>query len=207
MDIVDQLIKNKILHTDQIINAFKEVDRSFFLPEDQVRYSYEDRPLPIGYGQTNSQPSTVAFMLELLQPQVGHKILDIVCGSGWTTALLSCITGKNGRVYGIELIPELSEISSFNIKNAGNNLANNVEIFNCDGKNGYPDESYFDRILISAATDFYPETVLGQLTESGKMVFPLGRQSSIQDIVLMEKQHDGNFKKTAYPGFAFVPLI
>ena len=106
-----QLIKNLIssgyLKTPEIINAFYKIDRIDFVPEELKYEAHTNTPLPIGYGQTVSQPLTVAFMLELLQPKSGHKILDVGSGSGWQSVLLACLAGNKGRVIAVERIPEL----------------------------------------------------------------------------------------------------
>jgi len=100
-------VSNKTLQTPALIEAFQHVDRRDFVAPDYVDQAYLDRPLPIGHAQTISQPTTVAMMLELLQPQAGQEILDIGSGSGWTTALLGHVVGKDGSVLGLELLPKL----------------------------------------------------------------------------------------------------
>jgi len=114
-ELIKHLIARNVLKTKAIIDAFQAVDRIDFVPLKYLDEAYGDYPLPIGYGQTISQPFTVAFMLELLQPQKGDKILDVGSGSGWTTALLAHIVQEEGSVRGIELIPELVAFGKKNL--------------------------------------------------------------------------------------------
>ena len=113
--LIESLISQGVLKTLSIVRAFKKVDRADFVLPEYLGAAYEDCPLPIGFGQTISQPFTVALMLEWLAPEKGQKILDIGCGSGWTTALLSSIVGKKGRVVGIERISGLAEFAAQNL--------------------------------------------------------------------------------------------
>ena len=113
--LVEKLISDEALRTPRIIDAFKKIDRADFVEVQYKDEAYGDYPLPIGHEQTISQPSTVAFMLELLQPATGNKVLDVGSGSGWTAALLAQIVGPEGRVFGFELVPELVKFGSENL--------------------------------------------------------------------------------------------
>lgn len=115
-ELIEHLRRRNVLKSPNIIKAFKVVDRQDFVSKDYVARCYEDIALPIGYGQTISQPTTVAIMLEALKPDAGQKILDIGSGSGWTTALLSCIVGNTGYVFGVERIAKLADFGKSNIK-------------------------------------------------------------------------------------------
>ena len=159
----------------------------------------ENYPLPIGFGQTISQPFTVAFMLKLLSPQEGDKVLDVGCGSGWTTALLANLVGKTGKVFGVEIIPELVE---FGRKNLAKYNFPNAEIVQAGAELGLPSEAPFDRILVSAAAEEIPETLLRQLKAPGVMVLPVKNV-----IVQIKKDATGEISKKEFPGFAFVPLV
>src|SRR3989344_5813208 len=172
-------LKARILKTPRVIEAFEKIDRKdFVLPEDQA-YAYEDHPLSIGYGGTISQPYTVAFMLELLRPEPADKILDIGSGSGWTTALLAHIVSQKGmtndqllmtRVIGLEIVPELVE---FGQKNLAKYNFPNAEIRQAQkGVAGLPEESPFDKILVSAAAEKIPEELIKQLSAPGRLVIP-----------------------------------
>ena len=189
----------KVLKSPRIIRAFEKIDRADFVRSDYAFEVYEDYPLPIGHGQTISQPTTVAFMIELLSPQEGDKILDVGSGSGWTTALLSEIVGQSGGVYGLERIPELVDFGRNNLKKY---KFKNAEIFQAGEALGLPDKAPFDRILVSAGADELPKKLLEQLKIGGIMIIPIG--DSIFKII---KTTDKEIKKEEYKGFVFVPLI
>lgn len=196
--IADYLYANGALRSPHILEAFRAVDRTGFLPEDQQKHAPEDRPLPIGQGQTNSQPSTVAFMLEKLQPKQGDYILDVGAGSGWTTALLAHIVGPEGRVYGVELFPELVEFARSNIASYD---YDRVEIISARETFGLPEHAPFDKILVSAAADEIPEELVDQLGAGGRMLIAVKHS-----IMQVDKSPDGSIDTREYPGFAFVPL-
>ncbi len=193
--------------TFKITRAFKKIKREdFLLPEDKSKAKI-NAALPIGHGQTISQPATVAFMLELLQPKAGDKILDVGSGSGWTTALLAEIVGKRGKVYGIERILELKNFSEQNMSKYNFIKKGRVIIIHGNGYAGLPEYAPFDKILVSAAAVKTPPQLLAQLKVKGKMVIPIGKQYKNQEIVLYEKTGKNKFKIEHFPGFVFVPLL
>lgn len=178
--------------------AMLAIKREDFLPAAETKHAKEDRPLPIGYGQTNSQPSTVIFMLELLHPLPGHKVLDIGSGSGWTTALLAHCIGSSGSVLGLEVISELVKMGQTNLARyplpwASIRAAGTII--------GAPQHAPFDRILVSASAHELPHSLLDQLNDPGVLVAPVGH--AVHQII----KRDGQTNTTIYPGFAFVPLI
>lgn len=190
---------SSVLRSERIKAAFRAVLRADFVGDDYLSEAYEDYPLPIGYGQTISQPTTVAFMLELLDAAEGDRVLDVGSGSGWTTALLAHLVGKKGRVVGVERIPELvllgqKNLAKYDFKNASIREAGDVL--------GAPDEVPFERILVSASADELPRELVVQLKEGGTMVIPIK-----DTLYKIEKARGGSLKKTSYPGFAFVPLL
>lgn len=153
----------------RIREAFGAVPRELFLPPDQRRHAGADRPLPIGHGVTNSQPTTVANMLALLDPQPGDRVLDVGCGSGWTTALIAHLVGATGQVVGVELIPEVLE-------QARANLADRraVELHVAEsGALGWPAGAPYDRILVSADAAGMPTALVEQLAPTGVLVGPV----------------------------------
>lgn len=200
--LVKDLIYQGYLKTDRIIDAFSKVKRVDFVPEELEGASQANIPLPIGHGQTISQPLTVAFMLEKLQPTPGDKILDVGSGSGWTTALLAHITGKKGKVIGIERIKELCDFGTNNISKYNFISGGRAKIVCADGSRGYVNEAPFDRILVSAAATEIPKDLKKQLKIGGRMVIPVKGS-----IWVVEKKSEKEFEEAEYPGFAFVPLI
>lgn len=169
-----------------------------FVREGDKDLAYLDKPLLIGEEQTISQPLTVAFMLELLQPNKGDKVLDIGSGSGWTTALLANIVGKKGYVVGLEIIPSLVK---FGRKNLNKLDIKNAEIRKADEKSlGILGKS-FDKILVSAAAENIPTDLYDQLNKNGALVIPV--KNSIFKIT---KDNHDNISKKEYHGFMFVPL-
>lgn len=220
--LTDNLIKGGYLKTPYIIKAFQKIDRANFVPEKLRREAYIDAPLPIAAGQTISQPLTVAFMMELLKPEPGDKILDVGYGSGWTTALLAEIVGEKGEVFAIERVPELCEFGKQNVskyfsikdypsinsrprrgslKAAGNKGAV-VEMKRGDGTKGWPENAPFDKIIAGASGESLPEAWKKQLKIGGRIVVPIK-----WSIWLFIKKGEDEFEETEFPGFSFVPLI
>jgi protein-L-isoaspartate(D-aspartate) O-methyltransferase len=202
MFLIDNLIKEGWLKTPRIIEAFRKIKRIDFLPEDMKDLAELNEALPIGYGQTISQPLVVAFMLEQLEPKEGEKILDIGSGSGWTSALLAEIVEPKGKVIAIEVIPELKEFGEKNVAKYNFVERGIVEFICADGSKGYQKEAPFDKILVSATAEKCYQTWKDQLKIGGIIVTPIG--SSIWRFI---KRSETNFEETEYPGFVFVPLI
>ena len=200
--LINDLIRQGYLKSDVIIKAFSEIDRAEFVPEDLKDEAYSNIPLPLGYNQTISQPLTVAFMLELLDPDLGQNILDIGSGSGWTTALLSYAVGSRGKVTALETIPELCELGKRNTAKFNFIKKGIAEFYNIDGNLGYPKNAPYDRILVSAAAEKIPRDFKKQLKAGGILVIPVR-----DEIWQLKKKDKGGFKIRKYPGFSFVPLV
>jgi len=201
--LVNDLIRDGYLKSDAIIEAFECVNRIEFVPNELELQVNANVALPIGYGQTISQPLVVAFMLELLDPKRGQKVMDVGSGSGWTTALLAHIVGKQGKVISLEVIEELLCIGKKNIDKFGFVKNSIVECYDTDGNKGFPAQAPYDCILVSAsAANEIPQALKDQLAIGGKMVIPV--RSSI---VYLEKKSETEFYKEEFPGFTFVPLI
>jgi len=198
--LIDSMILRSMLDSPHIIDAFREVDRKYFVPESFEDHIYIDAPLPIGNNQTISQPSTVAFMLEKLEPEEGDKVLDIGSGSGWTTALLCHIVGEKGSVTGLERMGELVEQGEENLSKLQFG-SRHCCIQRAGEKLGLPGEQ-FDRILVSASADEIPEELFLQLKIGGILVIPV-RNS----IFKFKKVSDTYVEKEEFYGFVFVPLI
>jgi protein-L-isoaspartate(D-aspartate) O-methyltransferase len=179
--------------------AFEKVDRQDFIPRYLRDKSSLDLPLPIGFGQTISQPSTVYQMLQWLEAKSGEKVMDIGSGSGWTTALLSFIVGLKGKVFAVERIPELLNFGRENCEKLG---IKNVQFFISTETYGLPDHSPFDRILVSASAKSLPTELINQLKIGGKLVIPVRN-----DILEITKTSKTKYKIVTHPGFIFVPLV
>ncbi|MDP3947327.1 MAG: protein-L-isoaspartate(D-aspartate) O-methyltransferase [bacterium] len=200
--LIEELKREGYLKTSEIIRAFLSVDRRDFVPEEMRAEAYRNTALPIGEGQTISQPLVVAFMLELLRPEAGQKILDIGTGSGWVAGLLSELVGKNGRVISVERIPELSQTANEHLASYGFIKRGILSLEIGDGTKGWPPEAPYDRITAAAAGAAIPAAWKEQLKIGGRIVAPVGSR-----IVMLEKRKDGGFSEEAYEGFSFVPLI
>ncbi len=184
-----------VLQDQRLIAAFDQVDRRDFLPDSRQKFYMENRPIPIGYEQTNSQPFTVAFMLELLLPQKTDKVLDVGSGSGWTATLLASLSEE---VVGVERIPELVEFANTNIAKY---KLDNVSIKQAGKQLGWLPDAPYDKIIVSAASGKIPKELVDQLKVGGRMVIPIG-----ESIFTVEKSKAG-IKEHEFKGFRFVPLI
>ena len=197
--LVDNMISSNMLKSPLIIDAFRTIDRKYFVPVKYAEDTYIDAPLPIGNYQTISQPSTVAFMLELLSPKDGNAILDIGSGSGWTTALLCYIVGDKGSVIGVERVDTLVDQGRENLSKFRFNSHCHIE--KAGEKLGLPGKQ-FDRILVSASADETPEELFLQLKIGGILVIPI-RES----IFKFTKVSETKIEEEEFYGFVFVPLI
>lgn len=185
---------------DRVEKALHQINRSdFVLPELAPKY-HLDTPLSIGHGQTISQPTTVKEMLYWLDARPGHKVMDVGSGSGWTTALLSNIIGKDGRVFAVERIPELLDFGQANCIKSG---VSNAEFHLASaGVYGLPHLAPFDRVLVSASAEKLPSELLDQLKIGGKIIIPVRH-----DILEITKTSASNRTTVVHPGFIFVPLV
>lgn len=182
-----------------VAQAMTAVPRAGFLPTDQRGRAGDDRPLPIGEQQTNSQPRTVAAMLELLGVGAGHRVLDVGAGSGWTTALLAHLVGPTGSVLGVELSPALARWGAANLAASGHPWARLREA--TPGVLGAPDEAPFDRVLVSAEADELPTTLVDQLGSDGVLVIPV---AGLMHRVV--RPPEGAIVTTTHGAYRFVPL-
>ncbi len=197
-----KLIEDGYLKTPSLIAAFQRIRREDFLPADQREDALENIPLPIGYGQTISQPLTVAIMFEMLQPKKGDRVLDIGAGSGWTAALFGALVGTKGGVIALERIPQLRAFAEANIRKYH---MPQVEVRLADGTRGAADDAPFTLIHIAAAADDVPQLLLRQLAVGGRLIVPVGVQ--VQTMYLITRTSRNGFEEHRQPGFTFVPLI
>ncbi len=198
-ELINELKGEGVLKNANVLRAFMAIDRKGFVPEELASEAYGNYPLPIGFGQTISQPFTVAFMLDLLEPKPGEKILDVGSGSGWTTALLAQSVGEKGTVCGMEIIPELV---LFGQTNLAKYKFPNASIRKAGPRFGLPNEAPFDKILVSASGQSYPKELIEQLKIGGTLVIPI--KGSVWKI---KKVSPEKIETEKYEGFAFVPLI
>jgi protein-L-isoaspartate(D-aspartate) O-methyltransferase len=178
-----------------VIDAFAKAKREDFVPQNLVGYAYDDMALPVMDGSTLSQPSTVAFMFDLLEVKDGQKILEIGSGSGYALALLSEMN-PNGKVYGIEVIQALGISSKKYLQEK-----KNVEVIIRNGSHGLPEFAPYDRIIISASCPECPSDLFTQLKEDGILV------SAVKNSIIRVEKVNGERVVKEFPGFAFVPLV
>ena len=197
--LIQSLYNSGILTSIELIKAFEKVDRVDFVTANNLINAYQDNALPIGYGQTISQPTTVAFMLEKLQLSAGEKVLDIGSGSGWTTALIAHIVGSEGEVIGVERVPELVE---FGKKNLEKYAFNNAKIICAGDTLGFAEKGPYDKVLVSASARSVPVDLIKQLKLGGVLVTPV--RNSIYKITRVSEE---SYEKEEHYGFIFVPLI
>jgi protein-L-isoaspartate(D-aspartate) O-methyltransferase len=180
--------------------AMARVQRHRFVPPAVAAHAYENRPLPIGYGQTISQPFIVALMTELLDPQPDHVVLEVGTGSGYQAAVLAeCVR----KVYTIEIVAALGERARATLAALG---YRNVEVRIGDGYLGWPEAAPFDGIVVTAAPDHLPQPLLDQLRPGGRMVIPVGAQAGAQELLLITREADGRTITQRKLPVRFVPL-
>ena len=197
--LVEKHIKAKGISDPSVLAAMQAVPRHKFVPRNLLPVAYADRPLPIGEGQTISQPYVVALMTEILQLDKVHRVLEIGTGSGYQAAVLAQVANT---VYSIEIKEKLYHRASKTLKSLG---YNNVKTRHGDGYYGWPQAAPFDAIMITAAVDHIPPPLLKQLKEGGRLALPLGNPFSYQNLVLVTKQGDDLIVKQI-TGVLFVPM-
>ncbi|AFZ71127.1 protein-L-isoaspartate and D-aspartate O-methyltransferase [Caldisphaera lagunensis DSM 15908] len=204
MSLINYLKNSGFIKTKKVEEALINVDRANFVLSQYLSEAYEDKPLPIGYGQTISAPSIVAYMTELLEVNEGNKILEIGTGSGYQTAILSYLVKEKGLIVSIERIKELSEMAYKNLERLG--LHKNVKLIVGDGSLGYEEEKPYDRIIITAATPVVPKFINMQLKNNGIAILPLGTLEE-QKLAIIRKDEFGNIELRYDISVIFVPLI
>ena len=196
----DQIEARGISRPD-VLRAIRSTPRHLFVPELLRPQAYRDRPLPIGSGQTISQPYVVALMTELLEPSKRQKVLEIGTGSGYQAAVLAALVG---HVFTIEIVPELAQSAASLLKSLG---VRNVTVRCGDGYQGWTEKAPFDRIVLTAAPPEIPQSLLDQLRPGGRMVAPVGDSPFSQSLVVINKLADGTVRRRSVIPVAFVPMV
>jgi protein-L-isoaspartate(D-aspartate) O-methyltransferase len=184
----------------RVREALAKVPRHLFVPASQQRHAYEDRPLPIGHGQTISQPRIVALMTDLLELSKEDRVLEVGTGSGYQAAVLAELAG---RVYTIEIVEPLGSAARERLARLG---YGNVEVRIGDGYQGWEEHAPFDAIMVTAGAGAVPPPLLRQLKPGGRMVIPVGPVESIQFLTLFEKRPDGSIRESRVAPVRFVPF-
>lgn len=185
----------------KVMAAISSTPREKFIPTSYVNYAYDNRPLPIGYDQTISQPYIVALMTDLLALEAADVVLEIGTGSGYQAAILSQLCEQ---VYTVEYVSELAEMAKTRLEKLG---YNNIEVRMGNGYEGWPEHAPYDAIIVTAAAPQIPEPLIEQLKPGGRMVIPVGRAYTYQKLMLVEKDDIGKIKKKEMLGVLFVPFV
>ncbi len=197
---VQEQIADRGITDPEVLRAMRMVPRHLFVPDGLRSRAYDDTPLPIGHGQTISQPYIVAYMTEVLKVGKGDSVLEIGTGSGYQAAVLSPLVKK---VYTMEIIPELAASSKERLKKLG---YSNVEVKEGDGYHGWPEKAPFDAIIVTAAAGHIPPPLIRQLKNGGRMVIPVGGFFMVQNLVLVSKDRKGEITTRNLLPVRFVPL-
>ncbi len=189
------------MENEAVLEAMRRVPRHVFVPDELRQFAYENRPLPIGFNQTISQPAIVAHMTELLEIDVAHKVLEIGTGSGYQAAVLAELCNS---VYTIEIIPALGERAALLLRELG---YDQIRFRIGNGYEGWPEQAPFDRMIVTCAPDDVPETLVEQLAPGGRIIIPVGNPYEIQYLVVVKKNSKGRIiREKLYP-VRFVPML
>ncbi|MDZ7778414.1 MAG: protein-L-isoaspartate(D-aspartate) O-methyltransferase [Gemmatimonadota bacterium] len=197
--LVAEHIEGQQVDDPAVLAAMREVPRHLFIPEERRGYAYEDRPVPIGYGQTISQPSLVAYMTQLLELEPGMRVLEIGTGSGYQAAVLGAILDD---VFTVEIIEELARRGGGNLREAG---YGHVRVRHADGYYGWEEHAPYDAIIVTAAADHVPPPLIDQLKDGGRMVIPVGSPFRTQTLMLVTRDGEDTLTESLLP-VRFVPL-
>ncbi len=182
-------IQDRGVTNPAVLDAMRKVPRHLFMPKEYHDQAYNDYPLPIGYGQTISQPFIVAYMTDALKPGKKMKALEIGTGSGYQAAVLAEVVDK---VFTIEIVPELANESAERLKKLG---YDNVTCKFGDGYQGWPEQAPFDIIIITAAAEKIPQPLISQLAENGRLIIPVGAPAAVQELILLTKKNGKTIEK------------
>lgn len=197
---VREQLEHRGIHNQKVLDALREVPRHAFVPDMFRHRAYEDGPLPIGYGQTISQPYIVAYMTEKLQLKKSDRVLEIGTGSGYQAAVLSRLVDT---VFTIEIVEPLGIRAREQLQELG---YDNVQVRVGDGYAGWPEHAPYDAIVVTAAPEIIPPPLIDQLGENGRMIIPLGAQNAVQQLLLLEKKN-GKLTRKHLIAVRFVPFV
>lgn len=197
---VREQIEARDVKDPEVLEAMRQVPRHLFVPDTVRAEAYDDHPLPIGEGQTISQPYIVALMSELLELEDDHKVLEIGTGSGYQAAVLALLAGD---VYSIEIVESLADQARSRL----NELGYPVNVRAGNGYLGWPEEAPFDRIILTAAPPEMPQALVEQLEPGGRLVAPVGPVGGVQELVMLEKNPQGEVRSMTVIGVRFVPMV
>ncbi len=195
---IEQQLKNRDIYDADVLRAMKEIDRTIFVPEDMKHLAYEDGPLPIGKGQTISQPYIVAYMAQMLNLQPEETVLEVGSGCGYNAAVLSRLVS---HVYSVEIVEWLADLA---IKNLIKAKITNVSVKFGNGYEGWPEKAPFDKIVLTAAAPEIPQKLKNQLKIGGKILAPVS--DGFQKLIMLEKTGENDFKKHDLIYVRFVPM-
>jgi len=198
-EMVEQQIRERGVTDVRVLDAMRAVPRDRFVPPDVTSEAYEDRPLPIGSGQTISQPYIVGYMTEVLEVASSHKVLEVGTGSGYQAAVLSELVRE---VYTIEIVPELARRAETVLRELNRT---NIHVRAGDGYAGWPEEAPFDRVIVTAAPEELPRPLVDQLAAGGRLVVPVGSQGGPQWMTIVDKTSTGVTERRTIP-VQFVPF-
>jgi len=198
---VESQIRSRGINNEHVLKAMESVPRHQFVAKNQSHLAYADCPLPIDHRQTISQPYIVAYMTEQLQVKPNHRVLEIGTGCGYQTAILAELAWE---VYSLEVIPELAEAATARLNKMN---YRNITISSGNGRDGWPENAPFDRIIVTAAPNAIPPALISQLAAPGKMIIPVGHTHFNQNLELVTKNAVGTVEYFTRVGVRFVPLV
>lgn len=196
---VKEHLEARGIHDPRVLDAIRATPRHEYVPAELQAHAYEDRPLPIGYNQTISQPYIVGLMTQLLETKPQHVVLEIGAGSGYQAAVLSKLAR---HVYSIEIVPELAASAARTLQRTG---CRNVTVRHGDGYKGWPEHAPFDRIILTAAPPEIPQELIDQLKPGGKLVAPEGDRDQL--LMVLEKSPGGQISRRSVIPVIFVPMV
>ncbi len=195
---IERHLKGRDIYDEDVLEAMRKVDRTVFVPEDMKEHAYDDSPLPIGKGQTISQPYIVAYMAQVLDLEDNDTVLEVGSGCGYNAAVMSQLVS---HVYSLEIIGWLAELAQKNLEEAG---INKVTVKHGNGYEGWPEEGPFDKIVLTAAAPSIPDSLKDQLKNGGKILAPVA--DTFQKLLLLKKKGEDDFEEHDLIHVRFVPM-